>query len=187
MMNYIMRMIRGLYSILKKQKPLQKTPKNFPDPTCCEITTGLFSRMVDCQGTTDPYSKPETPGQDNYSQDAMERSVASVKDILDQISTTNSVEERLKRVKVCRDLLLDIPENTRLDVKNKVLHLLLNVERSTTDVETKAVLREVFAVLGYAGPLPGRGIRILAMDGGGMRGLATIAMLQQLQKLTGVI
>ena len=34
-------------------------------------------------------------------------------------------------------------------------------------------------------PIRGRGVRILCMDGGGMKGLATLRMLRELERCTG--
>lgn len=47
--------------------------------------------------------------------------------------------------------------------------MLLQIRHKTKDYATHRVLREAFALLGYVDPLPCKGIRILAVDGGGIR------------------
>lgn len=39
--------------------------------------------------------------------------------------------------------------------------------------------------MGYVPPLPGPGIRILSVDGGGIRGLIVAELLRRIEKMTG--
>ncbi|MBN3303346.1 PLPL8 phospholipase, partial [Amia calva] len=49
----------------------------------------------------------------------------------------------------------------------------------------QAAIREALALIGYADPIKGRGIRVLSIDGGGTRGLVPLQVLTQLEALTG--
>ncbi|XP_068443182.1 calcium-independent phospholipase A2-gamma [Clinocottus analis] len=80
--------------------------------------------------------------------------------------------------------LLEFPETQGVAIKESVMPCLLRL-RQARDLPLQAAVREALALLGYVEPVKGRGIRVLAIDGGGTRGLLALQTLQQLQNLTG--
>uniref|UniRef100_H3DMD7 Patatin like phospholipase domain containing 8 n=1 Tax=Tetraodon nigroviridis TaxID=99883 RepID=H3DMD7_TETNG len=99
--------------------------------------------------------------------------------------------ERVKDVKVLTGRveelsrhLLEFPETGGVAVKESVLPCLLRL-RQAKDLPLQAAVREALALVGYTAPVKGRGIRILAIDGGGTRGLLALQTLHRLQNLTG--
>ena len=71
-------------------------------------------------------------------------------------------------------------ENFRVSALRKLR--LLGEEEENVDI----FVRECKARLGEREILNSPGVRILSMDGGGMRGVATLLMLEELEKITGV-
>lgn len=59
------------------------------------------------------------------------------------------------------------------------------MRQKTNDLQIQAAISEALTILGHTNPLPGRGIRILSIDGGGIRGILVIEMLKKLEELTG--
>nr|XP_057933292.1 calcium-independent phospholipase A2-gamma [Doryrhamphus excisus]XP_057933293.1 calcium-independent phospholipase A2-gamma [Doryrhamphus excisus] len=80
--------------------------------------------------------------------------------------------------------LLEFPETRGVAIKEKALPCLLRL-RQATDHRLQAAVREALALIGYTDPVKGRGIRVLAIDGGGTRGLLALQTLLKLQNLTG--
>ncbi|XP_071358567.1 calcium-independent phospholipase A2-gamma [Trachinotus anak] len=80
--------------------------------------------------------------------------------------------------------LLEFPETRGVAIKESVLPCLLRL-RQARDLPLQAAVREALALVGYSDPVKGRGIRVLAIDGGGTRGLLALQTLHKLQNLTG--
>ncbi|XP_034529724.1 calcium-independent phospholipase A2-gamma [Notolabrus celidotus] len=88
------------------------------------------------------------------------------------------------RVEELSNHLLEFPETRGVAVKESLLPSLLRL-RQARDLSLQAAVREALALGGYSDPVKGRGIRVLAIDGGGTRGLLALQTLQKLQNLTG--
>ncbi|XP_076294395.1 calcium-independent phospholipase A2-gamma isoform X2 [Lasioglossum baleicum] len=111
--------------------------------------------------------------------------VSRTRHVLNSIVTAESNASKWRRIE---DLLTHIdryPEARHYAIKEGAIGVLLATRRTTKDERIKASIRETLAVLGYVDPLPGRGIRVLSIDGGGMRGVLVIQMLKKLEQLTG--
>ncbi|XP_019947861.1 calcium-independent phospholipase A2-gamma isoform X2 [Paralichthys olivaceus] len=80
--------------------------------------------------------------------------------------------------------LLEFPETRGVAIKASALPCLLRL-RQARDLPLQAAVREALALVGYTEPVKGRGIRVLAIDGGGTRGLLALQTLHKLQELTG--
>ncbi|XP_061663278.1 calcium-independent phospholipase A2-gamma [Syngnathoides biaculeatus] len=96
----------------------------------------------------------------------------------------NDVQLLTSRVEELSCHLLEFPETRGVAVKEKAIPCLLRL-RQATDLRLQAAVRESLALVGYTEPVKGRGIRVLAIDGGGTRGLLALQTLLKLENLTG--
>lgn len=122
----------------------------------------------------------------NLHKNIPKHSIASrTRHVLNAIATAESNASCLRRIE---DLLLHIDqysEARHYAIKEGAIKILLKTRQRIKDEQIRAPIREALTVLGYTDPLPGRGIRILSIDGGGMRGVLVIEMLKKLERLTG--
>ncbi|KAL1463344.1 hypothetical protein WDU94_015102 [Cyamophila willieti] len=105
--------------------------------------------------------------------------------VLTSIAIAETLPAKLKRTEELVDLISKYPAARVYAVKEGAIKLLLRTREKYSDDALQQVIREALAILGYVEPLPGRGIRILSIDGGGIRGIAVIELLRKLEQISG--
>ncbi|XP_015789793.1 calcium-independent phospholipase A2-gamma [Tetranychus urticae] len=94
------------------------------------------------------------------------------------------VSQAIQLQELCRHLI-NYPEACGFSLQEGALMCITKLAKETKDSKVKAYSRQALALLGYAAPPKGRGIRILSIDGGGTKGIVMIEILRQLEKVTG--
>ncbi|KAM4618150.1 calcium-independent phospholipase A2-gamma-like isoform 2-T2 [Polymixia lowei] len=104
--------------------------------------------------------------------------------LVQALHRASDVRVYINRVEDLSYHLLEFPETRCVAVKEKVIPCLLRL-RQASDPGLKAAVREALALVGYHNPVKGQGIRVLSIDGGGLRGLLALQTLHKLEALTG--
>ncbi|XP_024912013.1 calcium-independent phospholipase A2-gamma-like isoform X2 [Cynoglossus semilaevis] len=104
--------------------------------------------------------------------------------LVQALRRASDVRVYINRVEDFSYHLLEFPETRGVAVKEKVIPCLLRLKQAS-DPGLRAAVREALTLVGYHEPVKGRGIRILSIDGGGLRGLLALQALQKLEYLTG--
>ncbi|XP_030753910.1 calcium-independent phospholipase A2-gamma-like isoform X2 [Sitophilus oryzae] len=130
--------------------------------------------------------------KDNTNHKSWKKSKSQSSDIPGQIlqllnlinlsSTESSLTETVEL------LLIQLRQNSEIRhiaIKLGAIHLLLRKRSKFQTDKTIGALREALTILGYIDPVSKRGIRILSIDGGGIRGVLVLEMLKKLEELTG--
>ncbi|XP_056137548.1 calcium-independent phospholipase A2-gamma-like isoform X2 [Lampris incognitus] len=104
--------------------------------------------------------------------------------LVQALHRASDVRVYIKRVEDLSYHLLEFPETRGVAVKEKAIPCLLRL-RQASDPGLRAAVREALTLVGYHDPVKGRGVRVLSIDGGGLRGLLALQTLQKLETLTG--
>lgn len=104
--------------------------------------------------------------------------------LVQALRRASDVRVYINRVEDLSYHLLEFPETRGVAVKERVIPCLLRLKQAS-DPGLRAAVREALALVGYHKPVKGRGIRILSIDGGGLRGLVALQTLHKLEALTG--
>ncbi|XP_031671480.1 calcium-independent phospholipase A2-gamma-like [Oncorhynchus kisutch] len=145
-----------------------------------------------------PGEKMETEEQKKNAEEGANKLLLSQREkIIARVSMDNRTRALVQGIQKATDMnihtsrveelslhLLEYPETRGVAVKERVIPCLLRL-RQTRDPRLQAAVREALALVGYTDPVKGQGIRILAIDGGGTRGLVALQTLHKLQTLTG--
>ncbi|XP_061534017.1 calcium-independent phospholipase A2-gamma-like [Phycodurus eques] len=104
--------------------------------------------------------------------------------LVQALHRATDVKVYISRVEDLSYHFLEFPETCVVAVKEKVIPCLLRLQQAS-DPGLREAVREALALVGYHKPVKGRGIRILSIDGGGLRGLLALQTLHKLEALTG--
>ncbi|KAJ0069221.1 hypothetical protein NL108_003134, partial [Boleophthalmus pectinirostris] len=104
--------------------------------------------------------------------------------LVQALQRASDVRVYISRVEDLSYHLLEFPETRGVAVKEKVIPCLLRLKQAS-DPGLRSAVREALALVGYHKAVKGRGIRILSIDGGGLRGLVALQTLCKLEALTG--
>ncbi|XP_030588972.1 calcium-independent phospholipase A2-gamma-like isoform X2 [Archocentrus centrarchus] len=106
--------------------------------------------------------------------------------LMGSLRLASAPETLTSRVEAFNEHLIHYPSCKALIWKEKTAVTLLRQRQNYKhDQELQAALRETLALIGYADPVKGHGIRVLSIDGGGTRGVVPLQILKLLEDETG--
>lgn len=115
------------------------------------------------------------------------KTVASVQNrtrsLVEALRTAKNEQSRLIRLEEFNDHILRYQGVSRSQaIREQVTSTLLEI-RKRGNKEVRKESQKALALLGWADPVKGRGIKVLSIDGGGSRGLISIEILKRIEEL----
>lgn len=138
-----------------------------------------------------------TSSENNYDDDSTYSSVPRLsrssiysrsKQLLRSLATSSSSASAVRQTVCLQKLnkhLLHYEEAVGACVAEGAIPLILRLRSTAQDRVLKGQINQSLSLLGYADPPKGKGIRILSIDGGGIRGVVILEVLRELEQLTG--
>ncbi|XP_015600988.1 calcium-independent phospholipase A2-gamma isoform X2 [Cephus cinctus] len=175
------------YHELTKQSKFRRTPNlryNLKETSSSFLK--IFMNLIPKLNVNNKILPATPKWKSNISVDVSKHSIVSrMQHILNSIYTAESNASKLRRIDELLNHMEQYPEARHYAIKGKAITILLKVREKIKDEQVRGSIRETLAILGYVDPLPGKGIRILSIDGGGVRGVLVIEMLKKFEEITG--
>lgn len=105
--------------------------------------------------------------------------------LLKSVIAASSPTSQLARLEDLNLHILEHPRSQCILVKERAIPHILRLREYSEEPAVVSMSRETLALLGHTDPPKGRGIRILSIDGGGVRGIMAIEILRQLELASG--
>eukprot|EP00095_Tigriopus_kingsejongensis_P010573 snap_masked-scaffold1137_size60140-processed-gene-0.4 protein:Tk10573 transcript:snap_masked-scaffold1137_size60140-processed-gene-0.4-mRNA-1 annotation:"conserved hypothetical protein" len=91
----------------------------------------------------------------------------------------------VRKLEIFNHHLHEYPWAKGVAVRSHAISQMLHVRDKTANESVQMLIREGLDRLGYQEPVGSRGIRILSLDGGGMKGIIALEVLRRIESTTG--
>ncbi|XP_064483417.1 calcium-independent phospholipase A2-gamma-like [Ornithodoros turicata] len=168
-------------AIPKEEKTLEQFAKE-QESEVKKILTELEMTQPELPRQARSQSMPERKRAVQMTQSEMDQMARL---LLKSVIAATSPSSQLSRLEDMNQHILNYPRSQCILAKERAVSHILRLREYSQEPAVTSMARETLSLLGYSDPPRGRGIRILSIDGGGIRGIMAIEILRQLEMATG--